>query len=104
MCEPTQRMPKVRRSLWCDHSDEHDLKRWAPESFGDWSEEQRFAHERNWRVVTEPEGLGRFEGDDYQSLAALEMADNEGGVCVGQGGSGKSEVLKRLRKILEERG
>ena len=103
-CELTQRMPRVTQSLWCDHSGEHDLKRWAPASFGDWSQEQRFAHERTWRVVTEPEGLGRFEGDDFQSLAAQEMADNEGGVCVGRGGSGKSEVLKRLRKILEERG
>ena len=104
LLELTERSQAVKPSLWYDHSAVQDLKRWAPLSFGTWSQEQRFAHQRTWRLVTEPEGLGRFEGDDYQSHAALEMADNGGGVCVGQGGSGKSEVLKRLRKILEERG
>jgi hypothetical protein len=104
MLELEERATIVRESLWHDHSKEQDLKRWAPPSFGAWSQEQRFAHHRTWRVVTEPEGLGRFEGDDYQDHAALELADNGGGVCVGQGGSGKSQVLKRLRKILEERG
>ncbi len=93
-------------SVWRSFGDEEQelSLRFDNESFGNWSSERRFAYKRDWRVLTEPEGLGRGEEDEYQEEAAIALADNNGGVCIGQGGSGKSHILKRLRTILEERG
>jgi hypothetical protein len=99
--KPIRRM----KSVWKLHDETQELPRlFNNESFGTWSTERRFAHKREWRAMTEDPGPGRGAGDNYQELAAQAMADNGGAVCIGQGGSGKSYILKRLRAILEERG
>jgi hypothetical protein len=94
------------KSIWRSHdNDEHGLApRFGETAFGGWSSEKRFTYKREWRVLTESPGIGRGEDDDYQEDAAQALADNNGGCCIGRGGSGKSHILKRLRAILEERG
>ena len=93
------------KSIWKNHeNDEPEEVRLYGASFGTWSVEQRFAYRRTWKTVAEQPGLGRFEGDDFQDYAAQALVANGGGVCVGQGGSGKSEILKRVKALLLEAG
>ncbi len=93
-------------SIWRAGGDgEKELSlRFNSEVFGNWSSHRRFAYKREWTVMTEPRGLGRGEEDTYQEEAAQALAKNQGGVCNGQGGSGKSHILRRLKAILEESG
>ena len=94
--------PAPTKSIWVDHTDEaHSASIY---NFGDWSTEKRFACKRTWRVETEPRGLGLFPGDDYQDMVSEALVQNGGGVVVGQGGSGKSEILKRVKILLEAAG
>ena len=94
--------PAPTKSIWVDHTDEaHSASIY---NFGDWSTEKRFARKREWRVETEPRGLGLFPGDDYQDMVSEALVQNGGGVVVGQGGSGKSEILKRVKILLEAAG
>ncbi len=93
------------KSIWKNHEkDEPEEVRLYGASFGTWSVEQRFAYRRTWRVVAEQPGLGRFEGDDFQDHAAREMCLNGGGLCQGQGGSGKSYILGKVKALLLEAG
>ena len=55
--------------------------------------------------MVEEEGLGRFADgsydDDFQEKVADAIVEHEGGLMVGAGGSGKSEIIRRINKKFE---
>ena len=89
------------RSRWrCHVADtlERSPAQKAPLLFdiGAWSTERRFAHHVTWSVQGEDPGVGRGPDDRTQDLAVERLIKMRGGVVVGRGGTGKSEVLRRL--------
>jgi hypothetical protein len=59
-------------------------------------------------TLEEPEGLGRFADGSYdeafQEKVANAIVENEGGQILGAGGTGKSEIIKRLKTKFEAKG
>ena len=74
-------------------------------NFGKWYTQPHFAHQRTWRRIIEPEGIGSCDANDtFQAWAAQQCVDNGGGCVFGRGGVGKSELIKRLREKFESLG
>ena len=63
---------------------------------------------RSYRYLEEPEGLGRFPDgsvdDAFQEEVAEAGVENEGILILGAGGTGKSEIIKRLTTKFEAKG
>ena len=70
-----------------------------------WLSNGRSRVHHEWK---EPEGLGLLPDgtydEEFQEEVANAIVDNEGGLCLGAGGTGKSEIIKRLTKKFEEKG
>jgi hypothetical protein len=113
--EPTKEMPfRLKevvpvRSRWrCRltqaHLVEEEDVRTPLFDIGAWSTERRFAHPRLWLIKREEPGLGCGPTDTFQDEAVDMLLGRRGGVVVGRGGTGKSEILRRLVARLKERG
>jgi hypothetical protein len=112
--EPTEtpfRLKAVvpQRSRWRCHLAQAHFAEWEdvrPPVFdiGAWSTERRFAYPRTWLVKREEPGLGCGPDDTFQDEAVDALLQRRGGVVVGRGGTGKSEILRRLVARLKERG
>ena len=61
-----------------------------------------FVSDRQWNVLQEAPGLGRGPDDTFQEEVAQALFKNEGGYVAGQGGVGKSYVLKLVKQKFEE--
>ena len=63
---------------------------------------------RQGLCLVEEEGSGRFADgsydDDFQEKVADAIVEHEGGLMLGAGGTGKSEIIKRIKKKFEETG
>ena len=58
--------------------------------------------------MVEEEGLGRFADgsydDAFQEKVADAVVEHEGGLMLGAGGTGKSEIIRRIKKKFEANG
>ena len=71
--------------------------------FGAWSD-GRFKFRRKWQVISEEPGLGRGPNDTFQEETARHIVENRGGYVAGRGGTGKSYMLKILKRLFQEAG
>jgi hypothetical protein len=98
---PEPRQEYFRKTAWGRGEEGGELVGRA--GFGIWSN-GRFKFVRDWRVVTEKPGLGRGEDDTFQEEMARLIVENLGGYVAGRGGSGKSHMLKILKRLFREAG
>jgi hypothetical protein len=70
---------------------------------GAWSTERRFVHPRAWLIKREALGLVCGPDDHFQDEAVDALLRRRGGIVIGRGSTGKSEVLRRLVARLKER-
>ena len=73
-----------------------------PGNFGHWL--RSYIALREWRFITEPEGLGRGADDTYQTEIVPVIVKNKGAFLSGRGGTGKSWAIKSLKTAFEAEG
>ena len=97
---PEPRQEYFRKTAWGRGEEGGEL---IARGFGIWSN-GRFKFKREWKVVAEGPGLGRGEDDTFQEEMARLIVENLGGYVAGRGGSGKSHMLKILKRLFQEAG
>ena len=73
-------------------------------AFGYWSTNAPFKNEAEWRLMDEPEEVGRGPSDTFQNEVADAIVKNRGGYVDGRGGTGKSWLIKMLVEKFETEG
>ena len=73
-------------------------------AFGYWSTNGPFKSEGWWKLMNEPEEIGRGPDDTFQNEVADAIVKNRGGYVDGRGGTGKSYLIKLLVEKFEADG
>ena len=73
-------------------------------SYGHWPVNGAIFFDTPWNDNADDEGIGRGPDDTFQEEMAEELAKTGGGMVIGRGGAGRSNLIKLLKPKLDKQG